>query len=164
MTLSLELRAISSGDLPFLFSLYASTRRDELAPVPWSDEQKLAFLTMQFEAQHEAYTTNYPGATLDLVVVDHTPVGRLYVYRTSNEIRIIDIAIVEGQRRRGIGSMLLRQLLDEAARSERSLTIHVEKNNPALALYERLGFRAVEDKEVYWFMECKPDAQLKTAS
>ena len=44
-------------------------------------------------------------------------------------------------------------LLVEAARANVTVFIHVEKNNPALRLYDRLGFRAIEDKGVYLFME-----------
>lgn len=160
---SVTLRPISSDDAPFLFALYASTRSEELAVVPWTDEQRTHFLQQQFAAQHEAYTTNYPGASLDVVECDGEKIGRLYVFSSNSEIRIMDIAIVASHRRHGVGEMLVRDLLSEGEATERRVTIHVEKNNPALSFYERLGFKAVEDKNVYWFMEWKPD-QLKTAS
>jgi ribosomal protein S18 acetylase RimI-like enzyme len=160
---SVTLRPITSDDAPFLFALYASTRSEELSLVPWSDEQRTQFLQLQFAAQHEAYTTNYPGASLDVLESDGEKIGRLYVYRSKSEIRIIDIAILPSHRRHGIGEVLLRDLMREGEATNRRVTIHVEKNNPALTLYERLGFKAVEDKNVYWFMEWKFD-QLKTAS
>src|SRR3712207_8583920 len=42
---------VEPSDDEFLLDVYASTRSEELAPVPWTDEQKRAFLRMQFDAQ-----------------------------------------------------------------------------------------------------------------
>jgi ribosomal protein S18 acetylase RimI-like enzyme len=42
--------------------------------------------------------------------------------------------------------------MDEAAAAGKAVTIHVEKNNPAMRLYRRLGFRTEEDKGVYDLM------------
>jgi hypothetical protein len=43
-------------------------------------------------------------------------------------------------------------LMDEAAAVGKPLTIYVEKFNPAMRLYRRLGFETVEDKGVYDLM------------
>jgi ribosomal protein S18 acetylase RimI-like enzyme len=53
----------------------------------------------------------------------------------------------------GIGTKLLRDLQEEVRSAGKSLTIHVERFNPALRLYERLGFQQIEDKGVYLLME-----------
>ena len=82
-----------------------------------------------------------PGASFDVIVVDGQPVGRLYVARWSDEIRIVDIALLSDYCNRGIGTTLLRGLQSEAAAAGKPLRIHVERFNPALRLYERLGFR-----------------------
>jgi ribosomal protein S18 acetylase RimI-like enzyme len=68
-------------------------------------------------------------------------------------MRIIDIALLPAWRGRGIGGRLLRGLQEEAAAGSKPLTIHVERMNPALRLYERLGFALREDKGVYLFLE-----------
>jgi ribosomal protein S18 acetylase RimI-like enzyme len=73
-----------------------------------------------------------------------------------DEIRVMDIALLSAFRKQGIGSALLRQTLEEAARSSLPVTIHVERFNPALHLYERLGFRLEEDKGIYLFMKWLP--------
>ena len=51
---------------------------------------------------------------------------------------------------------MLGRLIAEAERRRTRLTIHVERQNPALRLYERLGFRLAEDKGVYLFLERLP--------
>jgi ribosomal protein S18 acetylase RimI-like enzyme len=121
--------------------------------VPWDDAQKDTFLRMQFDAQDVWYRENYLGATFDVVEVDGEPAGRLYVHRGENEIRIVDIALLPEYRESGTGTSLLGDLLAEADAAGKSVTIHVERLNPALRLYERLGFELAEDKGVYLFLE-----------
>ena len=142
-------RRFADSDLPFLAGVYAAVRADELAPVPWSDAEKAAFVDAQFRAQHLHYQTHYPNADWLIVSIHGTDIGRLYLARWPREHRIIDIALLPEHRGNGIGEALLRDLLDEAAGAGKAVTIHVEKFNPAMRLYRRLGFATVEDKGVY---------------
>ena len=136
--------------------MYASTRAEELAVVPWDDAQKDAFLRMQFDAQDAWWRENYAEASFDVILADGEPAGRLYVHRGPSEIRIVDIALLPEHRGGGIGTSLLRELFTEADESGKSVTIHVERMNPALRLYERLGFTVAEDKGIYLFLERPP--------
>ena len=76
----------------------------------------------------------------------------------ADEIRLIDIALLLEHRNAGIGARLLQDLLAEAAQAGKPVRIHVEKFNPALRLYERLGFTPIEDQGVYLLMQWSPDA------
>jgi ribosomal protein S18 acetylase RimI-like enzyme len=152
----ITLRPVSSSDRDFLLQVYASTREEELARVPWTGAEKAAFIEQQFDAQDRHYREHYAGASLDVVECDGAPAGRLYVARWSDEIRIVDIALLPEFRGRGIGTRLLGELLDEAARSGKRVSIHVEKGNPAFRLYERLGFEVTADKGLYVLMEATP--------
>jgi GNAT superfamily N-acetyltransferase len=154
--MTIELRPVEAVDEELLFRVYASTRVEELAVVPWDDGQKDAFLRAQFDAQDRWYREHYVGASYDVVLVDGEPCGRLYVYRGDAEIRIVDIALLPTQRGNGVGSALLRELLAEADAAGKPVTIHVERFNPALRLYERLGFFVAEDKGVYLLLERTP--------
>jgi ribosomal protein S18 acetylase RimI-like enzyme len=163
--LTLRLRAAKAEDDAFLRRVYAGTRAEELARVPWSEAEKEAFLAMQFEAQDRHYRACFPGTRFDVIEQDGVPIGRLYVQRTADEIRILDIALLPAHRGAGAGGALLRELLREAAASARRVTIHVERTNPALRLYARLGFRVeADDDAIYLFMAWRPEAQEKTAS
>jgi ribosomal protein S18 acetylase RimI-like enzyme len=146
------LRPAEPADRSLLCEVYASTRYDELAPIPWSDEQKRDFLAAQFEAQDAYYREHYVGASYDVIEVDGRAAGRLYVARWENEIRIMDIALLPEHRGHGVGTSLLRELLEEGERTGKSVSIHVERHNPALRLYERLGFRPVGEHGVYVLM------------
>jgi len=128
----------------------------------WSEAQRHAFLTQQFEAQDRHYRENYTGASFDLVLTGEEAVGRLYVARWADEIRLIDFALLPDQRSRGLGTSVLRDLQDEAKASARPLRIHVERYNRALRLYERLGFRVIEDRGVYLFLEWR-DSPVQAA-
>jgi ribosomal protein S18 acetylase RimI-like enzyme len=145
-------RRQSEADLPFLFRLYASTRREELAVVPWSDAEKTAFLESQFRAQHTHYQTYYPNADWLVTVHAGEDIGRLYIERWPSQHCIIDIALLPAHRGAGFGTALLADLLDEAGAAGKAVSIHVEKSNPAMRLYRRLGFKPVEDKGVYDLM------------
>jgi ribosomal protein S18 acetylase RimI-like enzyme len=151
----LTFRPIGDADLPFLARLYASTRTDELAPVPWSAEEKAVFLESQFRLQHAHYQRHYVGADWLVIFRAGAAAGRLYLARWTREHRIVDIAFLPDHRRHGLGSALLRDLMNEAAAAGKDLTIHVEKMNPALRLYQRLGFETSEDKGVYDLMRWK---------
>jgi ribosomal protein S18 acetylase RimI-like enzyme len=124
--------------------------------VPWDDAQKADFLRMQFGAQDAWWRENYADASFDVVLVDGEPAGRLYVHRGPSEIRIVDIALLPEHRGGGVGTRLLDDLLAEGDAGAKSVTIHVERMNPALRLYERLGFSVAEDKGVYLFLERPP--------
>jgi ribosomal protein S18 acetylase RimI-like enzyme len=141
--------------------VYASTRTEELAVAPWDDAAKEAFLRMQFSAQDRWYHDQMPDASYQVVLVDGEPAGRLYVERRGDEIRIVDISLLPEHRGKGLGTALLRELLAEADAAGKRITIHVERFNPALRLYERLGFAQIEDKGVYLLLE-RP--YVKTAS
>ena len=123
----------------------------------WTDEQKDRFLDFQFGAQHDYYQEQFPDARFELVLVDGEPAGRLYVDRRADEIRLIDIALLPEFRRRGIGGRLMRQVLEEGRAAGLPVQIHVEQNNPAMRLYDRLGFRRVEDQGVYYLMRWEPE-------
>ncbi len=150
---SLTLRRVMPEDEAFLASVYASTRAEELALTGWSDAQKDHFCAMQFRAQSADYARNHAAAVSSIIERDGEAAGRLIVDRREEVIHIIDIALLPEHRGAGIGTRLLRELQEEARAAGKALSIHVEKFNPALRLYERLGFRAIEDKGVYLLME-----------
>jgi ribosomal protein S18 acetylase RimI-like enzyme len=156
-TVQVTFRPVVESDREFLYALYASTRADELAAVPWTPAQKQAFVRQQFEAQDLAYRSNYPGAEFQLILIEGCAAGRLFIHRRQTDIRIMDIALLPEFRSRGIGSSILTSLTSEGSRTGRTVTIHVEVFNPARRLYERFGFRGVSVNDVYLLMEWSPE-------
>jgi GNAT superfamily N-acetyltransferase len=156
MNATITLRPITDDDQEFLYRLYASTREEELAQVDWDAAQKEAFLRMQFRAQHNYYQEHYTRATFDVIEVDGEPAGRLYLDEREDEIRIVDIALLPSFRNRGIGSGFMQTILARAESLGLPVRIHVERYNPAMRLYDRLGFRQIGDTGVYYLMERSP--------
>jgi GNAT superfamily N-acetyltransferase len=136
--------------------LYASTRAEELARVPWSEARKEVFLRQQFEAQDRFWRQHFDAGGFSIIEVDGRPAGRLYVHRGRDEIRVVDIALLPLFRNAGTGSRLLASIFAEADATGLPVRIHVEVLNPARRLYERLGFAPVADHGVYVQMERSP--------
>jgi ribosomal protein S18 acetylase RimI-like enzyme len=152
----ITLRPATEADDDFVLSCYASTRAQELAQVPWSADQKNAFIRMQYTAQKNHYAAEAPRASHDVIYVDATPVGRIYLDRRGDALHILDITVLPQHRNQGTGSRLLRRLLDEAGKAGKPVTIYVESFNPSLRLFERLGFRKDHEKGFHLLMKWQP--------
>lgn len=151
------LRPETEADIAFLMRLYASTRQEELAPVPWSAEQKAAFLAQQFDAQRRHYR-NYTDCAFDVIEHNGEPAGRLYLQAQRSRLHIVDVALLPEWRGRGAGAALLEGLQAAGRACGKGVSTFVEKFNPALRLYRRLGFAEIADHGVYLEMEWRPES------
>lgn len=143
------LSCVKDFDDLFLLEAYASTRLDEMAIMAWTDEQKQDFLKMQLQAQHDYYRAKFPDADYQIVNLDEKQIGRLYVARTAKEIKILDITVLPEFRGRGIGTKLVRDILEEAAADGKSVEIYIESFNPSANLFSRLGFQTAGEEGVH---------------
>lgn len=153
----LQLKGMEQKDIPFLYEVYKSTRIDELAVVNWTKNEMENFFIMQFNLQHKQYIENYKNGNFDIILFNDLPVGRLYVERAKKDIRVIDIAILKEYRRKGIGSTLISTLIEESERTKLPLSLHVERDNPIMPFYKKIGFKELEDRGIYIFMERLPN-------
>jgi ribosomal protein S18 acetylase RimI-like enzyme len=150
----IALRPAGASDEIFLRRLFASTRENETNALP--PEYRPVFLEHQFEAQRTFYHSQFPEATHDIILRGADPIGRLWVDRQPDAMLIVDIAVIPEFRGQGIGTLLLEELIREAKSASKVLRIHVEQFNPALRLYERLGFRIKESNGVYFLLDREP--------
>lgn len=147
--LNVSLREVTPEDQPFLFEVYASTRIEELEGFGWNDDQKRAFIMMQFQARERTY----PKTDDRIILLNGQPIGRMMVDRNEAALRLRDIAVLTEHRNAGVGSRLIRDLLKEAAAAGKSVQLHVLASSPAVRLYERLGFRQTGSDGTYLEME-----------
>ena len=154
----ISLRPVSEADNALLLEIYATTRAEEMALVPWTVEQQRAFVEMQFTAQQAEYRKLHPSARHDIIMANGRPVGRLYVARAKDGIEILDVTLLPPERNAGVGSYLIRQLMDEAASKGTPLRIYIESFNPSLRLFERLGFKPGERQGIYILLEWRSEA------
>jgi GNAT superfamily N-acetyltransferase len=152
-TNDVTLRPATEADREFLVGIYASTRDEELSQVSWAPGQREAFVRMQFDAQDADYRQRNPEGTFDVIEVGGRPAGRLYVDRRPGDIRIVEISLAPEFRGAGVGGQLIARLMDEAAVSGCTLSIHVEIHNRAAELYARTGFDVVAEHGLYRRME-----------
>ena len=161
MTVSREaitLRPATQADYHFMRLLYGSTREDEMSRFPFDEFQRKEFLDQQFGAQYQHYQIHYPTCERNIIEQDGKAIGRLWIDEWKDQIRLVDIALRPECRGSGIGSMLLDDVLARGANARKPVTIHVESYNPALRLYERLGFVKVDTNGVYYLMKWTPPA------
>jgi GNAT superfamily N-acetyltransferase len=145
---------VTPDDDEFLLAVYTSTRADELAQVEWQPGQKEMFVRWQFELQRKEYDTRYPDARYEVILVDNQPAGRIWIGEDETQIRLLDIGLLEEFQNRGVGTLLLKQLIAEAAAKNKLLRHMVfVLNNNAHRFYERLGFVVIDDVGGYKHME-----------
>src|SRR5260221_2911406 len=150
------LRPATPDDESLQLALYASTRED-LVLLDWDENQKRALIEMQYQAQQSRYRQGYPEAANSIILIDDRPVGRMIVDRNERAIALVDIAILPAHRQNGIGTSLVRGLVDEGTASGRPVKLHVLKSNPAHKLYLRLGFSVVGEDGSYLEMKSGQD-------
>jgi len=153
---TVTLRPITDSDQDFLIAVYGATRAQEIALTDWDAATAAQFVRMQFDAQHKHYQQHHPKGSFDVVLLDGERAGRLYVSRSARSVHVVDIALLPAFRGLGAGTALMRDLLEEAGRDGKSVTIHVEVNNPALVWYQRLGFTELSTGGFHRLMECRP--------
>lgn len=151
--MSVTFRPARPDDEAFLYEVYCGTRTEEFAATQLNSPQQEILLKMQFLAQQNSYRVQYPKADHDIILLDDRPVGRVMVERRETEIRGVDIALLPDARSAGIGGAIIQDLLDEARRAGKPFRIHVVKTNRAKRLYDRLGFRQIEDTGTHYVME-----------
>lgn len=139
----ISLRPEQNGDAPFLFEVYASTREEELALTNWDAATRRMFLDMQFAAMNRGYAGMFPTGEFSVICEHGQPIGRLVLYRSAEEIRVVDLALLPAHRNRGIGTLLMRRVCDEAGRAGKPVRLSVLKTNRAAHWYARLGFHKI---------------------
>jgi ribosomal protein S18 acetylase RimI-like enzyme len=160
-----RLRRYTDADIPFMKALYCSTREQELQYTPFTSAQADAFIEQQFQAQLTHYTTHYCRDRFDIIEVEAKPAGRLFVDYGPGDIRIVDISLAPPFRSQGLGEYLLRTVIAQSQQLAVPVTIHVEHQNPARRLYERLGFRVKDASgQIYLLMERLPRETLTSPS
>ncbi len=159
----LTFRPTCPEDDEFLFQLYSSTRTEELEAWGWDTQQPESFLRMQFEAQRRSYQTRFPGGEQQLILFEECPVGQIFVVRKEEEIRLVDITLLPEHRNRGIGTSLIQNLLVEASQERKPVRLFVVKFNPAVRLYERLGFKKTDDTGIHFLMEWSQESSKNTS-
>lgn len=146
----IKIRAAGNDDAAFFEKLYVAVRRIEFAMLGWDEHQILPVLKMQFDAQTRGYRGQFPNLKEFVVETNGEAVGRLVL---TDEMRLVDIAVSPARRNLGIGSFVLKHLLDKADGENKNIFLRVLKTNTeARRLYMRFGFQTTGEDDLYLMM------------
>jgi ribosomal protein S18 acetylase RimI-like enzyme len=160
----ISLHPVCACDEPLLYETFASTRTEVMALTGWNADQQEAFLRMQYDAQRRSYLMQIPDAEYWVIHKDEVAAGRLIVHRTAKEIHVVDISLLPQFRNLGIGSALMTAMMKEATPDGKAVCLHVERFNPALRWYQRLGFGVVNRGPIYLEMVWRPGSDTSGVS
>ena len=124
------------------------------------EEQKQHFINMQFDAQRYHYQTYYDNAEFQIIEQNRRSIGRLYVDRMPDQIRVMDLTLIPERRNKGIGSRLIRAVQSQAKALGLPVTLHAEKLGSEVEFYKQLGFEIVGEKEEHFFMKWVAGASI----
>lgn len=132
----------------FIKELFFYHKTHELNACNFQPEMLVSLLEMQFRAQEMAYQQQFPEAEGFVLATGQRPVGWLLINKAET-YHIVNIIVHHDFRGQGIGAAAINEIIEQARNSNLSVTVNVDKNNPALKLYSRLGFRVAGKDEVY---------------
>ena len=92
---------------------------------------------------------------------DKSPIGRVYVDYSTVEFRVIDISILPEFQNQGIGKRILQDVIHRGNRQGVPVRMRVNKNNPALNLYQQMGFKIIADEKIVWHLEMRPNGDTR---
>ena len=149
-------RKIEEKDRDFIEKVYRSTREDELKLLSWTELQKQSFIIMQSIAQETEYKNKFPGATFEIILHNQKPAGRLYLYESDTHLKVIDITLLPPFQGKAIGTSILKDLAVKAKQRKKIFSLSVRRDNRAIHLYHKLGFKKISSLGDYDNMELHP--------
>ena len=116
-------------------------------------------IDLQFRGQQAQYAAEYGTGGHLIIELDGDPVGRLWLHRGPDELRVVDMALLPARRGEGIGSLLFAELRSEADAAQLPLRLEsLSTNRGAIAFAERQGFAVADDDGVFVSLVRPPSA------
>ncbi len=154
---TLAVRPALPQDEIFLYELYVAIRGPLFALALITPAQREFLLRMQFRAQMAGYTEQFPNSCYHVVLLDSKPVGRLWVAPGEREFLLVDIGIHPSVQSKGLGTVLVQRLQQEAQRQKLPIRSRVERTNAgSLRFHRRLGFRIIREDLMQYYLEWHP--------
>jgi GNAT superfamily N-acetyltransferase len=154
---TLAVRPALPQDEIFLYELYVAIRGPLFDLAPLTATQREHLLRLQFRAQLSSYTEQFPNSCYHLVLLDGKPVGRLWVAPGGDSLVLVDIAIHPKLQSKGLGSVLVQRVQQEAQTAKLPIRSMVDRFNPgSLRFHKKLGFGIVREDLLQYYMEWRP--------
>lgn len=154
----ISLQKVKLEESEFLLKIFKESHPELLYICGLGEEEKRGILLQQFTIETKQLMQIYPNAEFNIVMLNEEPIGKLYINYGKTVDRIIEIALLEEYRGRGIGKKLIEIVIKNAKKAGKKVKLQVAWfNQNAYGLYKKLGFQVIENKEVFFEMENKID-------
>ncbi|HSK74720.1 MAG TPA: GNAT family N-acetyltransferase [Pyrinomonadaceae bacterium] len=137
--MKIHFRSIKEADFQFLWRLHNAALKDYVKKTWGWDE----------EWQRKNFLENFKIADGEIIVFEGQDIGFWWVIEKENEILLASIRLLPEFQNKGIGTGVIRDLLDK---TNKPVSLQVLKVNPARNLYERLGFEIVGETKTHFWM------------
>lgn len=141
----------------FLYQVFYSTKQEEAVSWGFPPEEADSFIRTQWVIRQQAYQLQYPYAKTELIIDNHRWIGSLMTLRTEEALHLIDLALLPTYRNQQHGSSIITKLQQDASERHIPILLHVLAMNPALRLYQRMGFHITGNHEPYLSMQWTMD-------
>ncbi len=139
-------RQATRADAAFLARLHQATMQTYLEQtLGWDEATQLAMFGEQFDPSN-----------LQIILLEGREVGALRMEWQQEMIALANLQIMPEEQGRGLGTLILTHLLDLARFEGVPATLYVLKVNPSRRLFERLGFRVIEETPTSYLMRAEP--------
>jgi ribosomal protein S18 acetylase RimI-like enzyme len=115
-------------------------------------------LNLNMEAHLAGFRQRWDETQVMIITLDGTNIGWFQSFVKGDALFLAQLFVDRALRGQGIGTAVIKALIEEAGRADRALTLGVVKGNPALRLYKRLGFRITHEDERKFYMRRDPPA------
>lgn len=145
MKTPLTYQKATENDIDYLLDLRIKTMVPHYAAsnLPTDREMTLSRVLDQFDKAH-------------IIFLDNQPIGLLKLDRAETNIDIMQLQIDPSQQGKGLGRIILTDILKEASETGKTASLSVLKTNKAQHLYSSLGFKIVDEDEYAYSMEFSP--------
>ena len=130
-----QLRDARDSDFPFAEALYLGTMEPLLSELGDWDRGKFS----------KRIRTHFKAQECQMITVDGQDIGFMQVIETDVDLNIAQIHLVDGYRDQGIGTQIVTDLVARAEQDGKTISLSAPRNNRAIALYKRFGFKISRD-------------------
>ena len=132
---------------------FEACRRTYFAETDWINER----LQLKRDEQESMFQKLWTPSQVCMIQADGIDVGWLQTVVSKSEHMLGQIFVDAPFQRKGIGTEVLRRIVEEASRLQLPIRLAVVKFNPSRRLYERLGFKVTHEDERKVYMTREPD-------
>ena len=119
-------------------------------------------LALDMDKHTADFRERWSAAETRIITRDGADIGWLQTAPEGDALFLKQLFVDAALRRQGIGTQVMHRLIDEATRADRATTLGVVKTNPALRLYQRLGFAVTHEDERKLYIRRERDAAPPT--